>query len=142
MHPIWQHRFFNCNNYKPLDPEDQLSLAKEKNLWFNCLKSDHWPQSYKSANSCFQQDCSRKHHTTLHDAIEIKSANENQTNQNITLGMSTQESNEVHLQIVPVLISSLNGKSQKICALFDTLSQSTLIKLCSRTQATWKQNQN
>ena len=54
--------------------------------------------------------------------------------------MSTQESNEVHLQILPVLISSLNSKSQKICALFDTLSQSTLIK--RKTQATWKQNQN
>ena len=36
-----QHRFLKCNKYKSLDPADQLSLTKEKNLCFNCLESDH-----------------------------------------------------------------------------------------------------
>ena len=42
--------------------------------------------------------------------------------------MSTHESNEVYLQIVPVLISSSIGKREKTYALLDTGRQSTLIK--------------
>ena len=42
--------------------------------------------------------------------------------------MSTHESNEVYLQIVPVLISSSMGKREKTYALLDTGSQSTLIR--------------
>ena len=36
-----QHRFLKCNKYKSLDPADQLSLIKEKNLCFKCLESGH-----------------------------------------------------------------------------------------------------
>ena len=39
-----QHRFFKCNKYKSLDTAEQLSLTKEKNLCFNCLKSGHRTQ--------------------------------------------------------------------------------------------------
>ena len=42
--------------------------------------------------------------------------------------MSTHGSNEVYLQIVPVLISSSTGKREKTYALFDIGSQSTLIR--------------
>ena len=42
--------------------------------------------------------------------------------------MSTHQSNEVYLQIVPVLASSSIGKREKIYALFDTRSQRTLIR--------------
>ena len=36
-----QHRPFICNRYKSLNPADRLSLGKETNLCFNCLKSGH-----------------------------------------------------------------------------------------------------
>ena len=123
-----QHRFFKCNKYKSLVPADQLSLAKKKNLCFNCLKSGHRTQSCKSPNRCFQQDCSKKHHTTLHDVFQKAPAKEHQANPSITVGMSTHESNEVYLQIAPVLISSSTGKRKKTYALLDTGSQSTLIR--------------
>ena len=64
-----QHRFFKCNKYKYLDPADRLCLAKEKNLCFSWLKSGHRIQSCKLSNSCLHHDCSKKHHTTLHDAF-------------------------------------------------------------------------
>ena len=85
-------------------------------------------QSCKSPNSCFQQACSKKHHTTLHDAFQRAPAGENQGDPSITVGMSTHQSNEVYLQIVPVLISKSIGKREKTCALLDTGSQSTLIR--------------
>ena len=125
-----KHRFFKCNKYKSLDPAARLSLTKEKKLCFNCLKSGHRTHSCKSPNSCFQQDCSKKHHTTLYDAFQKAPAEENQANPSITevFGMSTHGSNEVYLQIVPVLISGSTGKKEKAYALLDTGSQSTLIR--------------
>ena len=104
-----QHRFFKCNMYKSLDPADRLSLAKKKNLCVNCLKSGHRTHSCKLPNSCFQQDFSKKHHTTLHDAFQKAPTEEHQASPSITVGMSTHESNEVYLHIVPVLISRSTG---------------------------------
>ena len=125
-----QHRFFKCNKYKALDHAERLSLVKEKNLCFNCLKSGHRTQSCKSPNSCFQQDCSKKHHTTLHYAFQKPppERNEDKDDPSITVGMATHKSNEVFLQIVPVLIYSSTGKREKTYALLDTGSQSTLIR--------------
>ena len=120
-----QHRFFKCSKYRSLDLADRLSLAKEKNLCFNCLKTGHQAQSFKPPNSCFQQDCSKNHHTTLQDSFQKSPAEEYQTNPSITADMSTQETNEVYLQIAYMLISSLTGKREKHM-LF--LSQSTLIR--------------
>ena len=36
-----QPKFFKCNEYRSLDPADQLSLAEEKNLCLNYLKSGY-----------------------------------------------------------------------------------------------------
>ena len=92
------------------------------------MKSGRRTQACKSPNSCFQQDCSKKHHTTLHDAFQNTPAEEHQSNPSITVGISTHESNELYLQIIPVLLSSSTGKREKTYALLDTGSQSTLIK--------------
>ena len=64
----------------------------------------------------------------MRDAFQKAPAQEHQTNPSITVVMSTQESNEVYLQIVPVLMSSLTGKREKTYALLDIGSQSTLIR--------------
>ena len=115
-----QHRFLKCNKYKSLDLADRLSLAKEKNLCFNYLKSVYRTQSCNSPNSCFQQDCSKKHHTTLHDGFQEAFVAEHQVNPSITIGMTTNKSNEVYLQIVPVLIPSLTGRREKTYDFYDT----------------------
>ena len=92
------------------------------------MKSSHRTQSCKSQNSCFQQACSKKHHTTLYDAFQRAPAGEHQGDPSITVGVSIHQSNEVYLQIVPVLISSSIGKREKTYALLDTGSQSNLIR--------------
>ena len=138
-----QHWFLKCNKYKSLDLADRFSLAKEKNLCFNYLKSVYRTQSCNSPNSCFQQDCSKKHHTTLHDGFQEAFVAEHQVNPSITIGMTTNKSNEVYLQIVPVLIPSSTGRREKTWFLWHwELRYFDKRRLCRTTQATWKQNQN
>ena len=64
-------------------------------------------QLFKLPNICFQQDCSKKHHTTLHDAFQKAPEEEHQANPSITVKRRLDKR-----------------------------------RLSSRTQATWKQNQN
>ena len=89
---------------------------------------EEWPPTVLSPNSCFEQVYSKKHHTNLHDAFQKVSAKEHQADPSITIGMSTDKSNEVYLQIVPVLTSNSAGKRETTYALLDTWSQSTLIR--------------
>ena len=118
---------------KSLSPAEKLSLVEENDLCFNCLRSGHRIQSCKSPNSCFKSDCSKKHHTTLHDSFSKQSdtsINQDNTSggvKKVAGGMSTY-SNEVYLQIVPVQIADANGKMVKTYALLDTGSQSTLVR--------------
>ena len=83
---------------------------------------------FKLPNSCFQQDCSKKHLTTLHDGFQKAPPEEHHTNPSITVNMLTHESTEVYLQIIHVLILSSTEKTEKTCALLDTGGQSTLIR--------------
>ena len=83
---------------------------------------------FKLPNSCFQQDCSKKHLTTLHDGFQKAPPEEHHTNPSITVNMLTHESTEVYLQIIHVLILSSTEKREKTCALLDTGGQSTLIR--------------
>ena len=33
----------------------------------NCFQGDHFKSKYKLKNTCFKNDCSAKHHVTLHE---------------------------------------------------------------------------
>ena len=85
-------------------------------------------QSFKSPNSCFQQGCSKNHHTTLYDAFQKAPAEKHQADPSTTVGVSAHNSNEVYLQIIPVLMSSSAGKREKTYAFLETQSQSTLTR--------------
>ena len=85
-------------------------------------------QFCKSPNRCFQQDFSKKYHPTLHDAFQKAPAEEHEADSNITVGMPTHKSNEVYLQINPVLISCSTSKREKAYTLLDIGSQNTLIR--------------
>ena len=123
-----QYGFFKCNKYNSLVTADCLSLAKEKNLCFNCFSNGHQTQFCKSPSSSFQQDCSKNYHTAQKNAFQKALAEENQAEPNIEVVMPTHKSNRFYLQIVPLLMSSSIGKREKTYALLDTESQSSLIR--------------
>lgn len=57
------HQSFSC-------PSDRLSTVRKKRLCYNCLQLGHGCKFCNSGKNCLK--CGRRHHTSLHEAIEDK----------------------------------------------------------------------
>ena len=45
---------------------EKLNTIKANKLCHDCFQRDHFMSRCKSKNTCFKNDSSAKHHTTLH----------------------------------------------------------------------------
>ena len=50
-----------------MNPKDRMGIVLKFQVCFNCLSSSHKIPDCSSQNTCFQDGCGKKHHTTLHD---------------------------------------------------------------------------
>ena len=59
LHPIWK-----CSKFKELSVQERYSIAKERDLCFNCLMQDHHAVNCRSKLLC--RKCGKRHNTLLH----------------------------------------------------------------------------
>ena len=60
------HNFWKCRKYKILKPDERMELVIKLKRCFNCFSHEHVVSDCSSKYSCFESECKRKHHTTLH----------------------------------------------------------------------------
>ena len=65
------HRLNKCTLYINKDPRNRLKVVTSNRLCTNCLKAGHEVNDCPSKLTCKVDECSERHHTTLHDAYEI-----------------------------------------------------------------------
>ena len=135
------HQLFKCDVYLKMEPKERLKLIKTEKRCFNCLGIDHGVKTCRSRHKCFSKDCHMKHHTTLHQAlnkprqrphpnVETKPEDTSSENQQGVkhVGYNETMKKRVYLQVVPVNVSSSNGKSLRTYALLDGGSQCTILR--------------
>jgi len=61
------HSLAKCEKFLLLSVEQRDTLAREKRVCFNCLRSDHFTPKCPSKSRC--KHCRRKHHSLLHLAV-------------------------------------------------------------------------
>lgn len=138
------HLLFKCEKYKNKPDNQKLSFVKSQRLCFNCLSSNHPVKECPSKKSCFKPDCKKRHHTSLHYALDpaistSKSTDSSKTNAPIsdvpspTVGIM-RNNRIVYLQIIPVRVSNRRGDSIHTFGLLDSGSQCTIItkSLCQK----------
>ncbi|XP_072171694.1 uncharacterized protein [Diadema setosum] len=60
------HTLFRCEQFKQLEPDERLKLAKDEKLCFNCLKKGHGANGCKVNHVCTVKGCGKKHTKFLH----------------------------------------------------------------------------
>ena len=65
------HRLNKCNLYLSKIPNERLKVVNLHKLCINCLRPGHGITTCPSTLTCKVDDCSERHHTTLHDANEV-----------------------------------------------------------------------
>ena len=65
------HRLNKCNIYLRKSPLDRLKTVELHSLCTNCLKGGHAAEKCPSNLSCLVGECSKHHHTTLHDSFDL-----------------------------------------------------------------------
>ncbi|XP_072178274.1 uncharacterized protein [Diadema setosum] len=60
------HTLFGCEQFKQLEPDERLKLAKDEKLCFNCLKKGHGANGCKVNRVCTVKGCGKKHTKFLH----------------------------------------------------------------------------
>ena len=138
-----KHRIYKCQQYRSMNDLEKFKTIRANKLCFNCFQGDHFTSKCKSKNTCFKNDCTAKHHTTLHNYFASKhndknkskedpskknSENKKEDEEKSFTGMTKQSSKGVFMQIVPVKVKASNGKIATTYALLDNGSESTLIR--------------
>ena len=56
---------------------EKFNTIKANKLCYNCFQGDYFTSKCESKNTCFKNDCSAKHHTTLHKYFTSNQRNRN-----------------------------------------------------------------
>ena len=143
IHPLWK-----CHKFNSLPLSDRWHLIKSERLCFNCF-GNHLARRCRSNQTC--RICSKWHHTLLHqDQTKVRNSfagNDNgagtacssaatvgDNSEEVALHVSSQTNYVerqplayVRLKVVPVVVSSLDGKrSLKTYAFLDEGFDTTL----------------
>ncbi len=66
-----KHEMAKCENFRKLSSNERLEVTNRVHGCWNCLKSKfHGKRECRAPRACAKPDCTRKHHTLLHDALE------------------------------------------------------------------------
>ena len=137
------HGIWSCHQFQQRPVLDRWKTAKEKQLCFRCLATDHHGKDCRRSRQCNIGGCQLTHHRLLHDPehksnkpnlpeerVELKSPREGVTDQARVVTTTTGESNhkvQMHsLRTIPVWIKA-NGKRIKVNAVLDDASNETFL---------------
>ena len=114
------HKTEQCKVYLDMSVSEKWELVKANGGCFSCLEMEHSIKACRSSKPCGVNQCSRKHHPTLHRDMQIEPSK--------VVLYSTRDSDQfVSLGVIPVVISGPQGTTT-ICALLDTGANTTLIR--------------
>ena len=137
------HGIWSCHQFQQRPVLDRWKTAKEKQLCFRCLATDHHGKDCRRSRQCNIGGCQLTHHRLLHDPehksnkpnlpeerVELKSPREGVTDQARVVTTTTGESNhkvQMHsLRTIPVWIKA-NGTRIKVNAVLDDASNETFL---------------
>ena len=116
-----KHKITSCDKFKAKSLSEKKRFAEQEKLYWNCLAKGHILKNCGSEVRCRVSNCSKRHHTLLHEDIPLK------TNGVQPNSFNKSSTHKTFLQIVPVAISNGN-RFIRTKALLDTGSDATLLK--------------
>ena len=148
-----RHPLHKCEGYTALSPQKRFEMVRKFERCFNCVGEGHMSAKCLSKQTCFEEGCEGKHHTSLHHYFVEKDKKEDEEKV-ADGGAEAEEAQQVHcttrksprrdvvLLIVPVTLYGLNGKTFDTLALLDNGSQTTLLRedliekagICAKTR--------
>ncbi|XP_055605321.1 uncharacterized protein LOC129753522 [Uranotaenia lowii] len=87
------HANYTCPEFRALSVQERLTMVKEKQMCFNCLRRNHLSMNCPSEKTCGK--CRKRHHTLLHVGDGSISAAENSSSLANTILSKTPEAEEV-----------------------------------------------
>ena len=139
-----RHDLPKCRQFQGLPVERRAEIAKLNARCFRCLETGHIGAGCSKRTVCGKDGCKAKHHYLLHAAPRIFPGIRNSTSSEpneIThennlgiqdeptsfVGVTRPENNVTLLPIVPMIVSSSNGKRLETFGLLDKGSEVTMI---------------
>lgn len=134
------HALYKCPDFNSKPPNERFQFVKQKNLCVNCLSHIHKTINCNSTMTC--RTCKKKHHSLLHFDRPVESSNSGDVNSQLVVPNANAPRAETQTQSLAgfsrapasVLLSTalvevldIRGHYQKIRALIDTGSQTSLI---------------
>lgn len=136
------HALYKCPDFNSKSPNERFQYVKFKHLCINCLSNVHRTINCNSTSSC--RTCRKRHHTLLHFDRTVGSSNSNNADSQLVLPDINASNSRVETQTqtlasfsrttTAVLLSTAlvevldnRGHYQKIRAIIDTGSQTSLI---------------
>jgi len=114
------HRVFHCTKFKEMTPQKRRDFAKNRNLCFNCLCSNHSIHNCPSKVRCYT--CKAKHHTMLHtDSNPLKPEPQ------FSAHFGSDSDSEILLPTAIVKVRNLQGNFMNALALLDSGSHFSFI---------------
>ena len=108
------HKIEDCLKFANLSISDRVTFNRRNRLCDNCFKGGHISSFCRSKSSCTFKDCSRKHHTLLHQNFTDRSYNRSSPSPSTSNGLlpdsrrsvhfASSDANCVFLNVVPVKV--------------------------------------
>ena len=132
------HKVKDCLKFTNLSLSDRILFTRQNRMCDNCFKVDHISSFCRSKASCTIKDCTRKHHTLLHQEFADHSMNRpsqsSLTNHNWStdtrrsVNFATSDSNRVFLNVVPIKVFHANRE----ITTYAFLDQGSITILCDQ----------
>ena len=138
--PICQehHLVIDCKKWIEAKVEDRWKIAKDKQLCFRCLRSNHRGSECRSNNKCSAEGCTSTHHLHLHfekasqETASAQPQEENRSTSKVSFGAAAGRNSTVPgsvlLRTVPVWVSANGCQRIKVNALLDDGSDASYIR--------------
>lgn len=128
-HPLWK-----CVEFKALNPEKRLELAREKSICFSCLiPAKHDWRACSRKSQCGFNNCTGRHHQLLHEMFLKKNKELNTTAvpfvpQHNFVSSHPNSDLPVLYKIAPIRIFGKNNKFVDTFAFLDDGSSITMME--------------
>lgn len=135
MCTLWgNHGVGSCRRFKNLGVKERWNVAKEKQLCFRCLASDHEGKACVWARACEINGCKRNHHHLLHGFVQsdtkdgrVMTPQEGAPTHSHTSTSKQETATEAFsLRTVPVWLKA-NDRKVKVNAMLDDGSNETFL---------------
>lgn len=134
------HPLYRCDEFKGKTQQERAALVSSKKLCPNCLKdSKHSVDTCPSSFRCRVTGCGAFHHSLLHPVQLHIHVSDDRTADDQAEGVDTKtsatscatagakDSGTILLQVVPLRVVGLNGKTVTTYAMLDSGSEITLV---------------